>query len=323
MRPEVDFFFATDTARLAARSAKAGFDMVQGANRLFSVLRPFAAAGLVLGLAAGFSLNANAQGGQTEVMKSKPAPAPAPAPAEQPAAAESEAAPAPDAAQEAEAPASGAPAETAEPTSPVGSGSAWEADVAATPENAAPETSDPAALEVVQKANEYFNGLTTLQGDFLQTDPDNKQKRGKFYFQRPGKVRFEYAPPSRLVIVSNGEYLAIEDSDLQTTDRYPLEMTPFRLLLSANVDLIQDARILAVDMGPDTVVLTLEDQKGDSPGRLRLFFNREDMTLKQWIITDPQGLDTRVELANLENGKEVAAKLFEFNKTLGFKNLSQ
>jgi outer membrane lipoprotein-sorting protein len=254
-----------------------------------------------------------AQTGETAVPKtSKGTPPAAQAPAAAPAT------PAP-----AQAPAAGAPA--AVPVSPVGGAPAnvpaaaanWQANVAAQPPIPALKTD----LQVIDKINAYFNGMTNLQGTFTQTDPDNKQKRGRFYFERPGKVRFDYSSPSKLRIISDGQYLAIEDHDLKTSDRYPLEMTPFRLLLSQKVDLAADAKILGIDQGPEVTILTVEDKKGDSPGRIRLFFNTKpsEISLREWIITDAQGLDTRVEVTNIEQDKKVAANLFEFSKDIGFK----
>ncbi len=244
------------------------------------------AAGVLL--AAGFAGSALAEGGQTEIMKTQPAAPAAPAPQ---------------------------PAAPARPGSPVGGASTpWRTDLAKPQASVA--DSD---LQIVEKINAYFNGMTSLSGAFLQTDPDTKQKRGKFYMARPGKVRFDYAPPSQLKIISNGQYLAIEDHDLNTSDRYPIDMTPFRLLLSETVDLVKDANILGVEQGANDVVVTVEDRKGGS-GRIRLFFNKADMSLKEWTITDAQGLDTRVQVANLEQNKELAPELFEFSKTLGSKN---
>ena len=95
-------------------------------------------------------------------------------------------------------------------------------------------------------------------------------------------------------------------------------MTPFRLLLSETVDLAKDANILGVDQGPEAVVVTVEDKKGDAAGRISLFFNKADMSLKQWIITDAQGLDTRIQVSDLEQNKRVSAELFEFSKEIGF-----
>jgi outer membrane lipoprotein-sorting protein len=287
--------------------------MVLGSYQyLSSEVRTVLAASLALGLTWGILPKAANAQGQTEVQKSAPKPA---EPAAQPA---PETAPAPAPTE----PAAATPPAEAQAPSPIGSGANWQADTTPQPSAAEPQA-DPAAVDVVLRVNEYFNGMTSMQGSFVQTDPDNKQKRGKFFFERPGKVRFDYAAPSKLVIVSDGSYLAIEDHDLKTTDRYPLNMTPFRLLLSEKVDLLTEARILSVDQGPEVVVLTVEDKSSDSGGRIRLFFGKENMVLQQWIITDPQGLDTRVQLADLETNKQLEASLFSFSKNLGFRNLSQ
>ncbi|MBT3070720.1 outer membrane lipoprotein carrier protein LolA [Rhodomicrobium sp. Az07] len=265
-------------------------------------------------LAAGATNAVFAQGGQTEVQKTYPAPSVAPAPT------------APDAPKE-PFPAQTEPSAPPKPTSPIGgtastSAPAWQTDLAQQPdaiaEPAAPSIQE-GDLEIVAKINDYFNKMTFLQGVFIQTDPDTKQKRGKFYLARGGKVRFDYGAPSRLKIIANGKYLAIEDHDLNTSDRYPLEVTPFRLLLSEHVDLLNDANIIGVEHGAEVVVLTVEDKKGDGSGRIRLMFSTPDMVLKEWIITDAQGLNTKIEVADLEENMEPAPDVFEFSQTIGFK----
>ena len=257
-----------------------------------------------------------AQGGETAVAKSPPS---SPPPAV------SALAPVPPAAA---APAP-APTVAAKAASPVGGngGAGWQAKTAQppqpTPQAAAPapapvrpaQESDP---EIIGKVNDYFNKLANLEGTFIQTDPDNTQKQGRFYFARPGRLRFDYSLPSRLKIISDGYYLAIEDYALNTSDKYPLEMTPFQLLLSETVDLAKEANILGIEQGPDTVVVTVEDKKGDAAGKISLFFNKADMSLRQWIITDAQGLDTRIQINDLEQNKRVSAELFEFSKDVGF-----
>ena len=262
---------------------------------------------------------AHAQGGETAVAKSTPsnpppvASAPAPVPP-------TPAAPAP------------APTVAAKAASPVGGngGAGWQAKTAQPPQpTPQPQAAAPAPVrpvrpvqesdpEIIGKVNDYFNKLTNLEGTFIQTDPDNTQKQGRFYFARPGRLRFDYSLPSRLKIISDGYYLAIEDYALNTSDKYPLEMTPFRLLLSETVDLAKEANILGIEQGPDTVVMTVEDKKGDAAGKISLFFNKADMSLRQWIITDAQGLDTRIQINDLEQNKRVSAELFEFSKDVGF-----
>jgi outer membrane lipoprotein-sorting protein len=231
------------------------------------------------------------QGGQTEVTKTTPSNPPAvTAPVIQPPA--------------------------AKPNSPAGTDLQWQTGVAQPPRGA-PAVQE-SELAIVAKVNDYFNKLTELEGAFVQTDPDNKQKRGRFYFARPGKMRFDYSVPSSLKVISDGRYLAIEDHDMNTSDRYPLDVTPFKVLMSENVDLARDGKITNVEQGPDTIILTVEDKDGESSGRIRLFFSQPDMSLQQWIITDAQGLDTRIEVSNLEQNKQVSENFFELSRTLGF-----
>lgn len=235
--------------------------------------------------------------------KTKPA---APAqPVEQPAAPAAPAAPA----QAQPEPAANA----AKPASPVGAGASWEANTQTATAAEEKILEDQETLAIINSINNYFNTMTTMQGLFLQTDADNKQKKGKFYFERPGKIRFDYNLPSKQKIISDGKYLAIEDHDLKTSDRYPLETTPFRMLLAEQVDFLRDARILSLDQGPDVIILAVEDKSADAAGQIRLFFSKPELQLKEWIITDPQGLNTRIEITELELNKTVSADLFKFS----------
>ena len=195
------------------------------------------------------------------------------------------------------------------PSSAMDEGAAWEAVVesAASP---TPLIGDKQA-QAVTRINAYFNGITNLQGRFEQVDPNNKRSSGRFYVQRPGKIRFDYAPPSALRIVADGSFLAIEDSSLKTVEKYPIKSTPFRLLLAATVDLGRDARIVGVESQQGSLAISLEDKSGDAAGRIKLMFDANpDLKLKQWQITDAQGLTTSVTVADVVSGRRVATDFF-------------
>lgn len=193
-------------------------------------------------------------------------------------------------------------------------GGAWETETLVRPEAADEEITDAEALEIIERVNAYFNNLKEAKAEFVQFDANNEKKSGDFFFKRPGKVRFDYDRPSRMKIISNGEYLAVENHDLRTADRYPLESTPFKLLLSEEVNLLEDARILSIDKGEDVLILTMEDKTGESAGQIRLFFRTDpELELASWIITDAQGVDTRVDIAELERDVQLSADLFEFS----------
>jgi outer membrane lipoprotein-sorting protein len=170
-----------------------------------------------------------------------------------------------------------------------------------------------AQAEIVKKVNGYFNALGDLKGDFVQTTADNKRMKGKFMVKRPGRFRFDYSRPSRQIIISDGEYLAIQDLDLNNEDRVALDQTPFRLLLRKDVDLIRDAKIVEVQENDDQIVLALRDKSPDAPGKIKLFMTKAgpDLELKEWLTTDAQGLDTRVELSGLKKDEKLEASLFK------------
>lgn len=189
-------------------------------------------------------------------------------------------------------------------------GTAWSAEVA--PKGTSGITLDAAQTDIVNKVGAYFAGLNTLQGKFVQTAADGKVMKGKFAMKRPGRFRFDYARPSMQVIISDGKYLAIQDLDLKNEDRVELDQTPFRLLLRKEVDLIRDARIVEVQDAGETITLGIEDKDPNTPGRIRLVFvSKPQFELKEWLTKDAQGLDTRVEVHDVQKDGQLDDKQFE------------
>jgi outer membrane lipoprotein-sorting protein len=136
--------------------------------------------------------------------------------------------------------------------------------------------------------------------------------KGKFYLKRPGRFRFDYALPSKQIVISDGEYLAIQDLDLNNEDRVALDQTPFRLLLRKDVDIARDARITELQEASDLIVLALQDKSPDAPGKIKLFISTQpELELKEWVTTDAQGVDTRVEVSQLVKGQDIDGGLFK------------
>jgi outer membrane lipoprotein-sorting protein len=191
----------------------------------------------------------------------------------------------------------------------VGQGS-WSAEVA--PNAASGIQLDEKQVALTKKVSEYFNTLADTKGAFVQTTSDNKRMKGKFMIKRPGRFRFDYSLPSKQLIISDGEYLAIQDLDLNNEDRVALDQTPFRLLLRKDVDLIRDAKIVEVQEADDLIVLALTDKSPDAPGKIKLVLNTKPaLEIKEWVTTDAQGIDTKVEVTNLTKGEEIDPKMFK------------
>jgi outer membrane lipoprotein-sorting protein len=197
------------------------------------------------------------------------------------------------------------------PPNPVGAHGTWTQSVTRDAALAGEEL-DKQQLALIAKVSAYFNQMGDMQGVFVQTGADNRRARGKFYVKRPGRFRFDYGPPSKLVVLSDGQYLAIQDHDLKTDDRVALEQTPFRVLMRKDVDLLRDARIFEVQDVDDVIVLALEDKNPDNPGRIKLFLAKKpNLELKQWVTTDTQGLETRVELTDINKVDNLDPGLFK------------
>jgi outer membrane lipoprotein-sorting protein len=208
------------------------------------------------------------------------------------------------------------------PPNPVGAQGSWTQTVNKEASISGEEL-DKRQIELIRKVTAYFNQMTEIKGLFVQTSADNKRARGKFYVQRPGRFRFDYSPPSRLVILSDGQYMAIQDLDLKTDDRVELDRTPFRVLLRKDVDLLRDANILEVKEVDDVIVLALQDKSPDTPGRIKLFLAKSpNLELREWVTTDSQGLDTRVELTEVTKAEALDPALFKATN-LVFQRLNQ
>ena len=199
-----------------------------------------------------------------------------------------------------------------EPGNAVGAGANWQTNVNG---KGAGETLtlDDKQLAVVKTINDYFNGINDLRGKFLQTDGEQQQQKGEFYIKRPGKFRFVYGAPSKLVILSDGDTLSFEDYDLKHADRYPLDSTPFRLLLAKNVNLAHDSDVKELTQTDDLVTMTVQDKANENQGQIQLFFvkNAGVLELKEWVIVGAQGDNTRVEIADLVRDKPVDANYFQ------------
>lgn len=198
------------------------------------------------------------------------------------------------------------------PANPVGAG--WDSKVKAAPDSTG-QTFDAQQMAAIQKVSEYFNTLILLQGRFVQTDPDKKVTKGKFFIKRPGRFRFEYARPSRKVIVSDGRFLAIQDLDLQNEETYELDDTPFRILLRKDVDLVRDARILAVSDNKEQISVTLSEKSPDAVGQITVVLKPNPKTLAwelaAWTTTDAQGLDTAVDVSDVATPEKLDDTMFK------------
>jgi outer membrane lipoprotein-sorting protein len=167
---------------------------------------------------------------------------------------------------------------------------------------------------LLDKVSNYLSSVQTMVGSFVQVGPDGRRVDGTFSIQKPGKVRFQYNPPSPIDIIADGSSVVVRDRSLETADFYPLSQTPLRYLLADHIDLVRDTDVLSVSSDDTFVTVVIEEtQVMTGTNRLMIMFDAKNLQLKQWTVTDPQGLDTTVAVYNLDAAKKPDPNLFVIN----------
>ncbi len=167
---------------------------------------------------------------------------------------------------------------------------------------------------LLDKVSGYLSSVQTMVGNFVQIGPDGRRVDGTFSIQKPGKVHFQYNPPSPIDIIADGSSVVVHDRSLETADYYPLSQTPLRYLLADRIDLLRDTDVVSVSADDTFVTVVIEEtQLLVGTNRLMIMFDAKNLQLKQWTVTDPQGLDTTVAVFNLDTTKKPDPNLFVIN----------
>lgn len=157
----------------------------------------------------------------------------------------------------------------------------------------------------------YLNALTSAETDFTQLNADGSVATGRIFIKRPGRVRFEYAPPDRnLVLASAGQVAIFDAKSNQPPEQYPLKRTPLNLILAEKVDLGRARMVVGHTQVEDTTRVLAQDPENPEYGTIELVFSANPVALRQWIITDDLGAQTTVSLGDLISGGSYPTSLF-------------
>jgi outer membrane lipoprotein-sorting protein len=169
-----------------------------------------------------------------------------------------------------------------------------------------------AASNTAQKIADHFAAVKSMTGEFVQFGPRGEQTGGKFYIQRPGKIRFNYEAPSAYRVIADGTSVAIDNRKLNTMDVYPLSKTPLKLLLDDRIDL-SGGRVKSIKEEDDLTTIQLGDKQIFGNSKITMMFDPSSYELRQWTITDAQGKDTTVMIFNTKQGVAIDADLFKID----------
>ena len=166
-------------------------------------------------------------------------------------------------------------------------------------------------FSLVELSN-YFNRFDTFQADFQQFSDDGSLASGVILIKKPGRLRIEYKRPEDLLILASGGQLAIFDpkGDPEPTS-FPINITPFSLLLKSKINLVGSSNILSHDYDQGETSLSLYDPKHPERGHIKLIFSGETPILNRWLVQDESG---NITLMNIERYEEnIALGEMQFN----------
>lgn len=166
---------------------------------------------------------------------------------------------------------------------------------------------------LLARAEAYLNGITTLRARFLQVAQNGGSAEGTAFIARPGRMRFEYDPPEPLLLVASDSQFLYYDRELKQPSIVPVSSTPLGLLLRPQIRFGGDVEVMGVERQGGFLGITLRRRENPAEGRLTLVLQEEPMELRQWVVVDGQGRQTRVTLTQIQTGMPLDRRLFTFN----------
>ncbi|MGH1576877.1 LolA family protein [Planktotalea sp.] len=174
-------------------------------------------------------------------------------------------------------------------------------------------TAMPAAAQKISlnAISTYLNGLKTAKGAFTQINDDGTISTGTIFIKRPGRIRFEYNPPEKTLVLASGGAVYIFDPKTQQAETYPLARTPLSIILEKNVNLNRARMVVGHTADDKTTTVTAQDPEHPEYGNIQLVFTANPVELRQWVINDDAGSRTTVILGELDKKARMSNTLFD------------
>jgi outer membrane lipoprotein-sorting protein len=175
---------------------------------------------------------------------------------------------------------------------------------------AAPAYAESTTLTRVEN---YLTDMKTIVADFTQIAPDGTLASGKFFLKRPKQMRWQYAPPTPILMVTRGNYLTYYDYELDQVSDIPLDDTLLGFLskkeISFSDEMVEITEVTSID---EEVRISLIKKDAPEEGKLVLEFSDSPLKLENFIITDTTGQTTTVSLQNSRFNIDLDDEVFDF-----------
>jgi outer membrane lipoprotein-sorting protein len=167
--------------------------------------------------------------------------------------------------------------------------------------------------EDIQNIENYLNNLGSMQATFVQMASNGATAEGRIFIKKPNKIRMEYAEPTNVLIVGNGDFITYKDLDLDQITNIDYDDIPLSLILSNKIKL-EGADFKIIDFYKDkgSTSITLEMKEKSDTGPITLVFSNNPFELKQWKIVDPQSVEVTLSLYDAQKDIDIDEDVFVF-----------
>ncbi len=172
----------------------------------------------------------------------------------------------------------------------------------------------PEEETLIRAIGAYNSSIRTMAGRFLQIDSAGGRTKGTFYLERPNKIRFRYAPPSREEIISIGRGFYVINRQERTKFAYPQDKVPLRQFLADEIDLLA-ANISDVVMTDSFISITIFDESPVGTVQVALIFEIESLDLWQWTLIEPNGGELTFSIYDVVKNVDIPRSFFYIDAT--------
>jgi len=165
----------------------------------------------------------------------------------------------------------------------------------------------------LSRIEKYLNNLTTITADFTQDTSDGNVAVGKFYLERPNKMRWEYEPPTPILMVSNGSFITYFDRGLAQISHIPIDSTLAAFLIRPKISFSDDITLDSLTKYKGIIAISVHQTAKADEGELTMEFADKPLVIRSFMIKDSSGEITKISFQNARFGQTIEPELFVFH----------
>lgn len=151
----------------------------------------------------------------------------------------------------------------------------------------------------ITSLQQALNNRESIVAQFRQTNTNGSYSSGTFYLKKPGKIRWQYDPPTPIVIVSNGPQITYYDYELEQISYVSLDGALASILSEKNINFLsEELEILEAGFDKEESHITIMQKDRPEEGKVTFVFKREGAVLKDMIVENAAKQVTHIMLTD-------------------------